>query len=299
LTRRRHEPYSRANKEIAAVPEIAWINGEFLPLECAMVHVEDRGFQFADAVYEVVRTYNGKPFALPEHMARLFRSLAAIQLDPGLTREKLESIILEAIARGGFAESLLYLQITRGPAPRHRGFPATPKPTVVITVRALKPAVHLRENGVSVITVPDIRWSRCDIKSVGLLANVLAYETAKKTGAYDAIFISDENVVTEATAANIFIVRHGTLITPPKCESLLPGVTRDKILHAGQAAGVAGREEVIRKDDLYAADEVFLTSTTAEVVPVIAVDGRPIGGGKPGPVSARICQKFLEIFSRL
>ena len=279
--------------------EIAWINGEFLPLERAMVHVEDRGFQFADAVYEVVRTYNGKPFALAEHMARLFRSLAAIQLNPGLTSEQLEPVIREAIERAAFPEALVYLQITRGPAPRHRGFPAKPKPTVVLTVRALKPALHVRETGVSVITVPDIRWSRCDIKSVGLLANVLAYQAAKDAGAYDAIFVTNDGVVTEATAANIFMVSKGALVTPPKCASLLPGVTRDKILHAGAAAGIAGREEKIQKEDLFAAEEVFLTSTTAEVVPVIAVDGQKIGNGRPGPAAGRVCKKFLELFAQL
>ena len=281
------------------MPEIAWINGEFLPLERAMVHVEDRGFQFADAVYEVVRTYNGKPFALAEHMARLFRSLAAIQLNPGLTVDKLEPVIHEAIERAAFPECLVYLQITRGPAPRHRGFPAIPKPTVVLTVRALKSSAHLRETGVSVITVPDIRWSRCDIKSVGLLANVLAYQAAKDAGAYDAIFVTDDGIVTEATAANIFIVSKGVLVTPPKSPSLLPGVTRDRILQAGAAAGIAGREEAILKADLYAADEVFLTSTTAEVVPVLAVDGQKIGAGRPGPVAGRVGEKFLELFTRL
>jgi D-alanine transaminase len=281
------------------VSEIAWINGEFLPLERAMVHVEDRGFQFADAVYEVVRTYNGKPFALAEHMARLFRSLGEIQLDPGIDRGRLEFVIHEAIALAGFPESLVYLQITRGPAPRHRGFPATPKPTVVLTVRALKTAAHLRETGVALICVPDIRWSRCDIKSVGLLANVLAYQAAKQAGAYDAIFVTEDDVVTEATAANLFLVRGGTLITPPKSASLLPGVTRDKILQAGAALGIAGREETIQKADLYAADEVFLTSTTAEMVPVIALDGRQIGTGRPGAVSLRVCEKFLEMFTKL
>lgn len=279
--------------------EIAWINGEFLPLERAMVHVEDRGFQFADGVYEVVRTYNGKPFAIQEHMARLFRSLDAIQLDPGIAREKLEHVIHEAIARAGFPESLVYLQITRGPAPRHRGFPAKPTPTVVLTVRALKSSAYLRETGVSIICVPEIRWSRCDIKSVGLLANVLAYQSAKQAGAYDAIFVTDDGIVTEATAANIFAVRGGTLVTPPKSASLLPGVTRDKILQAGAALGIAGQEEAISKSVLCGADEVFLTSTTAEVVPVIAVDGQQIGNGQPGKISRRVCEKFLDMFAQL
>jgi len=274
------------------VSEIAYVNGEFLPLEKAVVSVEDRGFQFADAVYEVVRTYGGQPFAIEEHIARLFRSLDAVHIDPQLNPAQLRTIIEEGIHRAGFDESLVYLQISRGPAPRHRGFPAEPKPTVVMTIRQLQTHPEWRETGIKIITAPDIRWGRCDVKSVGLLANSLAYQAAKEAGAHDAVFVTHDGVVTEATAANVFIVRHGVLVTPPKANALLPGVTRDKILHAATEAGIRTRETPITRADLHSADEVFLTSTTAEVVPVVSVDGKPVGTGKPGPIAARVYESF-------
>ena len=280
------------------MPEIAYINGEFVPLERAFVHIEDRGFQFADAVYEVVRTYGGRPFALDDHLRRLFRSLAAIQLDPGLTADQLRALIEEGVRRAAFPESLIYLQISRGRAPRHRGFPAQPMPTVVLTVKALVVHPEWRETGIKVITVPDIRWARCDIKSVALLANCLAYQAARQAGAHDAIFVTEQGVVTEATAANVFIIHRGTLVTPPNSPDLLPGITRDKLLRAAAAAGVPVAEAEIHTADLLGAEEVFLSSTTAEVVPVVRVNGQSIGTGRPGPVASRIYVKFGELFGR-
>jgi D-alanine transaminase len=281
------------------VPEIAYVNGEFLPLERATVRVEDRGFQFADGVYEVVRTYGGKPFATDEHLARLFRSLDAIEIRIRLSAEQLKSIIHEGIQRSGFAEAIIYLQITRGCAPRHRGMPKDAEPTIVMTVRELgAAATKLREKGIAVITLPEFRWARCDIKSIALLPSVLAYQTAKKAGADDAIFVEDDGTVNEATAGNMFVITRGRLRTPPKSLRILPGVTRDKLLEAARAAGIETAEERITKAELYAADEIFLTSTTAEVVPVIAVDGKQIGAGKPGPVSARIYEQFVRMFLR-
>ena len=281
------------------MPEIAYVNGEFLPLERAMVHVEDRGFQFADGIYEVVRTYGGKAFATDEHVARLFRSLEAIELKAPLTAEDLKSVIQEGIQRSGFAEAIVYLQITRGRAPRHRGMPKDAKPTMVMTVRELPaPATKLRENGIAVITLPEFRWARCDIKSIALLPSVLAYHAAKTAGANDAIFVDEDDTVNEATAGNVFVVAQGRLRTPPKSMHILSGVTRDKLLLASGKAGIETIEERITKSELYAADEIFLTSTTAEVVPVVTVDGKQIGNGKPGPVSARIFEAFARMFIR-
>jgi D-alanine transaminase len=281
------------------VPEIAYVNGEFLPLERATVRVEDRGFQFADGVYEVVRTYGGKPFATDEHLARLFRSLEAIEIRIPRSVEQLKSIIHEGIQRSGFAEAIIYLQITRGCAPRHRGIPKDAEPTIVMTVRELgASSTKLRENGIAVITLPEFRWARCDIKSIALLPSVLAYQAAKKAGADDAIFVEDDGTVNEATAGNMFVITHGRLRTPPKSLRILPGVTRDKLLEAARAAGIETAEEHITKAELYGADEIFLTSTTAEVVPVVAVDGKQISAGKPGPVSARIYEQFTRMFIR-
>jgi D-alanine transaminase len=279
------------------VPEIAYVNGEYLPLDRAVIHVEDRGFQFADSVYEVVRTYGGQPFAVDDHLARLFRSLEAIELKHNLTADALKAIIAEGIKRAGFAESLVYLQITRGRASRHRGFPVEPRPTVVLTVRELVgPSPASEETGISVITLPDNRWGRCDIKSVALLPNVLAYAAARKAGAHDAILIESDGSITEATAGNVFVFSKGCLRTPPKGPKILPGVTRDKILQAGRAAQLACREEQITKSELLGAEEVFISSTTNETLPVVAVDGKKIGTGRPGPITRRIRAAFLQKF---
>jgi D-alanine transaminase len=278
------------------VPEIAYVNGEFVPLERAMVHVEDRGFQFADAVYEVVRTYAGQPFAVDEHIDRLFRSLDAVQIHREFPAAQLTGLIREAVKRAGFREAIVYLQISRGCARRHRGFPAECRPTLVLTVRELESSAVLRAAGVRVITVPDTRWARCDIKSVALLANVLAYNTARQAGAHDAIFVEADGTVNEATAGNIFVVTGDVLCTPPKGPRLLPGVTRDKLLLAATAAGLRTVEDRIRRSELLTADEVFLTSTTAEVVPVIAVDGKAIGPGVPGPIAVRVYEQFRRLF---
>ncbi len=281
------------------MPEIAYVNGEFLPLERATVRVEDRGFQFADGVYEVVRTYGGKPFATDEHLARLFRSLEAIEVKVSLTAEQLTSIIEEGVQRSGFAEAVVYLQITRGCAPRHRGMPKDVKPTIVMTVRELPAhAVKLPANGIAVITLPEFRWARCDIKSIALLPSVLAYQAARKAGASDAIFVEEDGTVNEATAGNVFLVQQGRLRTPPKSTYILAGVTRDKLLEAVLATGIETVEERITKADLYRAEEIFLTSTTSEVMPVVTVDGKQIGTGKTGPVSTKIYEQFAQIFIR-
>ena len=282
------------------MPEIAYVNGEFLPLERATVRVEDRGFQFADGVYEVVRTYDGKPFATDAHLVRLFRSLESIEIKISLTAGQLMSIIEEGVQRSGFAEAIVYLQITRGCAPRHRGLPKDAKPTIVMTVRELPAyAKKLPTNGIAVITLPEFRWARCDIKSIALLPNVLAYQAAREAGANDAIFVQEDDTVNEATAGNVFLVQHGRLRTPPKSTHILPGVTRDKLFEAARAAGIETTEERITKSDLYSADEIFLTSTTSEVTPVVAVDGKQIGSGKPGPLSAKIYEQFAQMFIRV
>jgi D-alanine transaminase len=281
------------------MPEIAYVNGEFLPLERATVHVEDRGFQFADGVYEVVRTYGGKPFATDEHLARLARSLDAIEMKNPLSVEKGKSIIEEGIHRSGFAEAIVYLQITRGYARRHRGMPKDVTPTIVMTVRELgSPPTKIRETGIAVVTLPEFRWARCDIKSIALLPSVLAYQAARKAGANDAIFVDEADTVNEATAGNVFVVTDGRLRTPPRSTRILPGVTRDKLLEAARAAGIETAEERLTKSELLSAQEVFLSSTTAEVTPVATVDGKQIGNGKPGPVSTRVFEQFARMFIR-
>jgi D-alanine transaminase len=278
------------------MPEIAYVNGEFVPLDRAMVHVEDRGFQFADAVYEVIRTYHGRPFALEEHLQRLFRSLAAIELPHSFTTGQLARLVDEAIKRAGFSESVVYLQVTRGRAQRHRGFPSSVAPTLVITVRAWDPpAADLLESGIAVISLPDNRWGRCDIKSVALLANVLAYQRARAAGARDAIFLQPDGTITESTAGNVFVARQGRLLTPPLGARLLAGITRAKLLEIARRLSLPCAEQPVEIAAARAADEVFLTSTTVEVVPVVMIDGQTIGTGRPGPLTARLREQFLEL----
>ena len=276
------------------MPDIAYVNGKFLPLAEATVPGEDRGYQFADAVYEALRTYGGRVFAVEEHLERLWRSLDAIQLQPDFTRAALREVIEEAVRRAEFPESLVYLQISRGVAKRHRGVPPGVKPTVVVTVCALPDTTVTRERGITCITVPDQRWGRCDIKSVALLANVLAYQAARQAGADDAIFVEADGTLNETTAGNVFLVVGGTLVTPALGPKLLGGITREKLLLAATAAGIPTAERRVTTEDLWAASEVFVSSTTAEVVPVRAVDGRPVGAGRPGPVAAQLYAKFVS-----
>ena len=267
-----------------------------MPLAEATVPVEDRGYQFADAVYEVLRTYGGRLFAVDEHLERLWQSMAAIQLEHEFTRDGMRNVIEEALRRAAFPEAMVYLQISRGVARRHRGLPAGVNPTLVLTVRALPDATALRQRGITCITVPDQRWGRCDIKSVGLLANVLAYQAARRAGANDAIFVEADGTVNEATAGNVFLFRGGTLVTPAQGPKLLDGITRGKLLRAAQGAGIAAAERRVTKDDLFAAEEMFLSSTTAEAVPVLAVDGQPIGTGQPGPLTTHLYDQFRSMF---
>ncbi len=266
------------------MPEIAYVNGEFLPLERATVRVEDRGFQFADGVYEVVRTYGGKPFATDEHLARLSRSLEALELKNPLAVEQWKSIIDEGIQRSGFAEAIVYLQITRGCAPRHRGIPKDVEPTIVMTVRQLgPPATKVRETGIAVITVPEFRWGRGDIEEHRVAAERPCVSNGEEGRCQRRHFRRGRRRCERVElAGNVFVVTRGRLRTPPKSMRIFPGVTRDKLLEAARAGGVETAEERITKSDLYAADEMFLTSTTAEVVPVVTVDGKLIGTGKTG-----------------
>lgn len=275
------------------MPAIAYVNGEFLPIERALVSIEDRGFQLGDGVYEVLRTYHGQPFAVEGHLRRLFRSLEAIELQHSFTPAGLEQIIREALERAGFGESLVYLQITRGAAKRTKEYPRGVPPTLVLTVREFeaRPAA-LRASGARIMTAKDLRWQRCDIKSIGLLPNVLTFNRAKAAGFHEAVFIEEDGTVAECTAANIFIVKQGTVATPPKGQRILGGITREEIITLARRHQVPLEERRTTLPELLAADELFLTSTTAEILPVVGVDDHRIGGGKPGPVT----RKLYEIF---
>jgi D-alanine transaminase len=272
--------------------DIGFVNGRFLPLEEATVSVEDRGFQFGDGVYEVIRTYHGKPFQLEAHLVRFERSAGAIDLPLPWSLQQWAAHVQEGIARSGYAESKVYLQLTRGVAPRDHGFPASVRPTAVMTVRELKPMDPARQAaGVTVMTMDDWRWGRCDIKSVNLLPNVMARQKATQAGAFEAVFVR-RGQVTEGAVSNVMIVKAGRLLTAPGGEQILSGVTRTLVLELARKEGLPVEERFVSREELLHADEVFLTSTTIEVLPVIRVDGGPVGSGKPGPVTQRLQAAF-------
>jgi D-alanine transaminase len=276
------------------VTEVAWVNGRFSAIEEATVSIEDRGFQFADGVYEVVSTYGGRPYAMEAHMERLQRSLREIRIDYDVSG--LPAIVQEGIERSGFDEALVYLQVTRGVAPRHHEFPATqPQPTVVMTVKQLhRPDPRLHDTGVSVITSPDLRWKRCDIKSIALLPNILAKQQAHEAGAYEALLVNDDGHVTEGSSTSSFRVSGGVVYTSPGGPHILPSITRGVLLELIAGLDIELREVFSTVEDYTGADEVFLAGTTTEAMPVVRVDDVTIGDGTPGPVTRRIRSAFVE-----
>jgi D-alanine transaminase len=274
------------------MPDIAFVNGAFMPLADARVSVEDRGFQFGDGIYELIRAYAGTPYRPVEHVARLERSAAALGILLPYTRERWVALVSEAVARSGYPEAKVYLQVTRGVSPRDHAVSGSLAPTIVVTVRALiPPGAALYANGADVVTVPDMRWARCDIKSVCLLPNVLAKQRAREAGAFEALFVRD-GLVLEGATSNVMIVRGGTVLTPPEGPLLLSGITRQVTLALAQEAGLPVKEQAVSEADLYAADEMFLTGTTIEVLPVARVNGRPVGRGTPGPVTSTLMARF-------
>lgn len=274
------------------MPDIAYVNGRFGPLADAVVSIEDRGFQFGDGVYEVIRTYRGKPFAIEAHLARLERSAQALQLPIGHTRAQWMSLIQEGLRLSQFPETKIYLQITRGQAPRDHPFPVSSAPTTVLTFRELHPLdASVRNAGVQAMSFEDIRWGRCDIKSVNLLANVLARQRAKEAGVFEAILVR-EGMVTEGSVSNVMVVRNGVVQTAPEGHRILSGVTRAIVLELARKEGIPVTESFVTREELHAASEVFLTGTTVEVLSVVRVDGHAIGVGSPGPVSQLLSRRF-------
>ncbi|WP_447978174.1 D-amino-acid transaminase [Candidatus Nitrospira bockiana] len=272
--------------------DIGFLNGVFMPLEEARVSVEDRGFQFGDGVYEVVRTYRGRPFHLDLHLQRFERSAKALDLALPYSTAQWRDYIQEGMARAGYAESKVYLQVTRGVAPRDHGFPVAVQPTAVMTIRELRPLVaDLQAAGVAAMTTEDLRWGRCDIKSVNLLANVLARQRAREAGVFEAIFVR-QGIVTEGSVSNVLMVKGGRIRTPPEGPMILSGVTRQIVLDLARAEGITVEECEMALDEFRAADEICLTGTTVEVLPVVRLDGVPIGHGRPGPVSLRLLAAF-------
>lgn len=270
---------------------IVYLNGQFLPYSQAVVPVEDRAFQFADGIYEVVRCYDGRPFELDRHFQRLRDSAAALNLPLPLDQGDFDRIVAQLLDRQQLRDATVYLQVTRGAAPRQHQIPAGLAPTVVAIARpAQSPPEEQVRQGVTVITVPDNRWGLCYIKTVGLLPNVLARQQAHEEGAFDAVFVRD-GLVTEASSSNVFCVIDGVVYTHPLA-NILPGITRAVVLEILTELGIPCREEAVPVQRFRAADEVFLTGTVLEVMGVAAVDGRPVGQGRTGPVTLRVWEAF-------
>lgn len=282
--------------------EIAFLNGKFLPLGEARVSIEDRGFQFADGIYEVVRVYRGKPFYLTAHLGRLQRSASEIMLSLPYSAAELEGICKELIERSGYAEAILYIQITRGSAPRRHPFPpADVPPTVVLYIREFSdyPA-EWYQKGVDTISLPDERWKRCDIKSVSLLANVLAKERAIRAGVFEALLVNEKGFVSEGSAVNVYYVKNKILYTHPEGNAILSGITRSLILRLAKEAGINVVEKPQRLNKFLSATEVFLSSTTIELLPVRSIDGELINEGKvPGKYTTLIHNLYKQEIARL
>ncbi len=275
------------------MPEVAYVNGVYGPIGEATVSIEDRGFQFGDGVYEVVFSYGGKMFLLDAHLQRLQRSLTDIGISYDFDAAPLGPIIEEGLVRSGFSDAMIYLQVTRGVAPRQHAIPRSITPTVVMTFKAMPIfPEEMRESGVKVMSTRDGRWAKCYIKAITLLPNVLAKSEARRRGCYEAVFVTETGEVRECTSSNIYIVRDGRVTTPPRTQSVLHGITQSFLFACAASVGCELKEEVFNFETLRAADEVFVSSTAVEVLGVTTLDGEPIGDGKVGPVTRRMYEAF-------
>ncbi len=271
-----------------------FLNGKFLPESQAHVSVLDRGFIFGDGIYEVIPVYGGKLFRFTEHLSRLQNSLDAIRITNPLSSAEWEKMLTELIHLNNDGDQSLYLQITRGSAKRDHAIPENPTPTVFAMCNELKPlAAEIISEGVAAITIDDIRWSRCHIKATSLLPNILLRQEALDQGAAEAILIRDGQA-TEGAASNLFAVIDGIITTPPKGPMLLPGITRDLVLELAKNNGLSCQEKTISLAELQQADEIWLTSSTKEILSVTQLDGQPIKNGKPGPLYQRLLTLYQD-----
>lgn len=273
--------------------EKIWINGAVTPLKDAKISVEDRGFQFADGVYEVIRIYRGMPFTLDHHLRRLEKSCEGIRLRDAFDRAALTVEISRFVERSGLTDGMVYLQVTRGAAPRNHIFPARVQPTILFYARALPPvAPPGHGEGVKLHSVPDERWKRCWIKAIALLPNVLAKNEAVELGADEAVFV-ENGIVSECSASNLFAVIGGTIFTHPVGPKVLPGITRLLLTEIAAEIGIDLIERPLLETEAVAADELFITSTTRELNWVQSWDRKPVGN-KCGPVTRRLHEAYAE-----
>ena len=275
---------------------VAYVNGRYLPMGTATVHIEDRGYQFGDGVYEVCEVREGRLIDERRHLARLKRSLSELRIRPPMPERALSVVLREVIARNRIGYGIVYLQVTRGVARRDHAFPGPAvAPSLVVTARPLNRRRNeaLAAAGIAVITVPDNRWGRVDIKTIGLLPNVLARQAAIEQGARDAWLVDKEGAVTEAASANAWIVTSaGALVTRPADHGILAGITRAVLFDVAKAQGLRIEERPFKLGEAYAAREAFVTAATQIVLPVVRIDGRVIGDGKPGPLATALRGEF-------
>jgi D-alanine transaminase len=277
---------------------VAYVNGRFVPHGEAMVHVEDRGYQLADAVYEVWALFDGKLADAEGHFARLERSLSELSIAMPMSRAALTLVLKEAVRRNRVRDGLVYLQVSRGVAPRDHAFPTSPvRPAMIVTVKAVDRAASEARaaKGASVITVPENRWGRCDIKTVGLLPNALAKQKAREAGAVEAWFVDELGFVTEGASSNAWILdAEGRLRTRDTNANILRGVTRLSLIDLAREAGLKVEERPFTPEEAKAAKEAFITGAGTLVLPVVKVDGKAVGDGKPGPVAARLRRLYID-----
>ncbi|MGZ8209880.1 MAG: D-amino acid aminotransferase [Burkholderiales bacterium] len=274
--------------------EIVYLNGEFMPLAEARIPVLDRGFIFGDGVYEVIPVYSRHPFRLPEHLARFKRSHEAIRLENPFGDTEWTRLVAELIARNAGDDQSVYLQVTRGVAKRDHAFPKGVKPTVFGMSSPLStPSKEAVESGIAAITAKDFRWLKCDVKSTSLLGNCLLRQAAADAGAVEVVMFRD-GFLTEGSSSNVFVVKNGMILAPPKDNLVLPGITYDVVIELAQRHGLPCEMKPVPEQVVLEADEIWVSSSTKEVLAVTTLDGKPVGTGKPGAVFRRMYQLYQD-----
>ncbi|MBX6318434.1 D-amino acid aminotransferase [Pigmentiphaga sp.] len=278
---------------------LVYLNGEFTPLSQAKISVLDRGFIFGDGIYEVVPVYGRKPFRMAQHLARLARSLDAIRIPNPHTAEQWQALVARLVETLDAQDQFVYLQVTRGVAKRDHAFPRNISPTVFgMTSPFARPSAELRESGVKAVTMPDERWLHCHIKSTSLLGNVLARQYAVDRDATEVVMFRD-GFLSEGSSSNIWVVKDGRLLAPQKNHLILEGIRYGFIEEMASAKGIPLEMRPVSKAEVQAADELMLSSATKEILPIVSLDGQPVGAGRPGPVYARLRQGYDEAIAAL
>ena len=275
---------------------IAYINGRYVPQSRAQVAVEDRGYLFSDGVYDAIPVHDGHLAFADRHLDRLDRSLAELRIAPPMTRAALLQVAREVLRRNSIRNGGLYIQVTRGVAPRDHKFPKGVRPSLLMMAKKWKaPAPELLAKGAAVVTMPDQRWARRDIKSISLIANVLAKQAATEQGAFEAWLVDEDGMVTEGSSTSAWIATaNGELVTRPNGHEILPGITRSVVVEVARDLGLTLQLRPFSRDEAYAAREAFLTSTSNFVLSITRIDGKRVGEGKPGPIVARLREAYLK-----